>query len=52
MPEWIGDSKAYYLLARGFNAGIVVYYGSYRDVWNPSLDGVLRTYSLYVGKRW
>lgn len=52
VPEWIGQSKAYYLLPHGFNAGIVIYYGSYRDVWNPNVNGVLRTYSLYAGKRW
>lgn len=52
VPQWIGESKAYYLFPRKINAGVVVYYGSYRDVWNPQRNGVLRTFSLYAGRTW
>jgi predicted CXXCH cytochrome family protein len=52
VPQWIGSSKVYYLLPRGFNAGVVFYYGNYRDYWNPGLNGTLRTFSVYVGRSW
>ena len=52
VPEWIGQGKAYYLFPRKFEGGLVFYYGSYRDYWNPNLNGVLRTATIYVGKSW
>ncbi len=52
VPQWIGESKAYYHLPNRFEAGFIFYYGSYRDYFNPSLNGVLRTYSVYVGRSW
>ncbi|HYA64777.1 MAG TPA: cytochrome c3 family protein [Candidatus Sulfotelmatobacter sp.] len=52
VPEWIGQGKVYYLFPRKFEGGFVFYYGSYRDYWNPNLNGVLRTAMLYVGKSW
>jgi len=52
VPQWIGQGKAYYLFPRRFEGGFVFYYGSYRDYWNPNLNGVLRTMTLYVGKSW
>jgi hypothetical protein len=52
VPEWIGQGKAYYLFPRKFEGGLVLYYGSYRDVFNPNLNGVLRTFSVYVGRSW
>ena len=52
VPQWIGQSKGYYLFPHGFNGGLVFYYGSYRDYWNPNLNGVLRTFSIYVGRSW
>jgi hypothetical protein len=52
VPQWIGQSKAYYLLPRKFETGFVFYYGSYRDYWNPNLNGILRTYDVYVGRTW
>jgi hypothetical protein len=52
VPQNIGEAKIYYLFPRKFNAGLLFYYGSYRDVWNPNLNGVLRTYSFYVGRNW
>ena len=52
VPEWIGQGKVYYLFPRKFEGGFVFYYGSYRDYWNPNLNGVLRTATLYVGKSW
>ena len=52
VPEWIGQSKAYYLFPHKFEGGLIFYYGSYRDLYNPNLNGVLRTFSLYVGRSW
>jgi len=52
VPQWIGQGKAYYLFPRKFEGGFVFYYGSYRDYWNPNVNGVLRTATLYVGKSW
>jgi predicted CXXCH cytochrome family protein len=52
VPEWIGQGKGYYLFPRKFEGGLVFYYGSYRDYFNPNLNGVLRTFSLYVGRSW
>ncbi len=50
VPQWIGQSKAYYLFPRKFEGGLIFYYGSYRDYWNPNLNGVLRTFNVYVGR--
>jgi predicted CXXCH cytochrome family protein len=52
VPQWIGQSKAYYDFPHGLEGGLVFYYGSYRDQLNPNLDGVLRTFSLYLGRKW
>jgi hypothetical protein len=52
VPQWIGQGKVYYRFPRKFEGGFVFYYGSYRDYWNPNLNGVLRTATLYVGKSW
>jgi hypothetical protein len=52
IPQWIGQSKAYYLFPRQVQGGLVFYYGSYRDSFNPNLNGVLRTFTLYVGRAW
>ena len=52
VPQWIGQGKVYYLFPRKFEGGFVFYYGSYRDYWNPNLNGVLRTFTVYVGKSW
>jgi len=52
VPQWIGQGKAYYLFPHKFEGGFVFYYGSYRDYWNPNLNGVLRTFTLYAGRRW
>ena len=52
VPQWIGQSKAYYLFPRKFEGGLIFYYGSYRDYWNPNLNGDLRTFDVYVGRTW
>jgi hypothetical protein len=52
VPQWIGQGKAYYLFPRKFEGGFVMYYGSYRDYWNPNLNGVLRTFNIYIGRSW
>jgi hypothetical protein len=52
VPQWIGQGKAYYLFPHKFEGGLVMYYGSYRDYWNPNLNGVLRTFNIYVGRSW
>jgi hypothetical protein len=52
VPEWIGQAKAYYLFPHKFEGGLIFYYGSYRDYWNPNLNGVLRTFNVYVGRTW
>ncbi len=52
VPQWIGQSKAYYLFPRKVEGGLIFDYGSYRDYWNPNLNGVLRTFNLYVGRSW
>jgi predicted CXXCH cytochrome family protein len=52
VPQWIGQSKAYYIFPRKFEGGLLFYYGSYRDYWNPNLNGTLRTFNIYVGRSW
>jgi hypothetical protein len=52
VPQWIGQSKAYYMFPHKFEGGLLFYYGSYRDYWNPNLNGTLRTFNLYVGRSW
>jgi hypothetical protein len=52
VPQWIGQSKVFYDFPHGLEGGLVFYYGSYRDQFNPNLNGVLRTFNLYVGRRW
>jgi predicted CXXCH cytochrome family protein len=52
VPEWIGQSKAFYLFPHKVEGGLIFYYGSYRDYWNPNLNGVLRTFNVYVGRTW
>jgi hypothetical protein len=52
VPQWIGQTKAYYLFPRKMEGGLIFYYGSYRDYWNPGLNGVLRTFTVYVGRSW
>jgi hypothetical protein len=31
VPRWIGQGKAYYMLPKKFEGGLVFYCGSYRD---------------------
>ncbi|MGA2855779.1 MAG: cytochrome c3 family protein [Candidatus Sulfotelmatobacter sp.] len=52
VPQWIGQSKAYYVFPHKFEGGLLFYYGSYRDYWNPNLNGTLRTFNVYVGRSW
>lgn len=52
VPQWIGQSKAYYLFPHKFEGGLLFYYGSYRDYWNQNLNGDLRTFNVYVGRSW
>jgi len=52
VPQLIGQGKLYYLLPRGFDAGFLLYYGSYRDYANPNLNGILRSYNIYFGRSW
>jgi predicted CXXCH cytochrome family protein len=52
VPQSIGQSKVYYRFPNKFEGGLIFYYGSYRDYWNPNLNGVLRTFNLYVGRSW
>jgi hypothetical protein len=52
VPQFIGQGKVYYLLPRGFDAGFLLYYGSYRDYTNPNLNGILRSYNIYFGRSW
>jgi hypothetical protein len=52
VPQLIGQGKVYYLMPRGFDAGMIFYYGSYRDYTHSNLDGILRTLSIYFGRRW
>ena len=52
IPQWIGQSRAYYLFPHKFEGGVIFYYGSYRDYWNPNLNGVLRTFNVYIGRSW
>ncbi len=52
VPQWIGQTKAYYIFPRKFEGGLLFYYGSYRDYWNPGLNGYLRTLNVYVGRTW
>jgi predicted CXXCH cytochrome family protein len=52
VPQWIGQSKAYYRFPNRFEGGLIFAYGSYRDQLNPNLNGVLRTFNVYVGRSW
>ncbi|HVJ08515.1 MAG TPA: DmsE family decaheme c-type cytochrome [Acidisarcina sp.] len=52
VPQWIGHGKVFYRLPLNFSAGLDVDYGSYRDYWNPELNGDLRSFTLYVGRSW
>jgi hypothetical protein len=52
VPQFLGQGKFYYLLPHGFDSGFLFSYGSYRDYTNPYLDGILRSYSVYFGRRW
>jgi len=52
VPQWIGQSKASYLFPHKVEGGLLFYYGSYRDFCNPDLNGVLRTFNVYVGRSW
>jgi hypothetical protein len=52
VPQWIGESKADYQFPHKLEGGFVFYYGSYRDQFNPNLNGVLRTFDVYVGRSW
>jgi predicted CXXCH cytochrome family protein len=52
VPEWIGQAKVYYRFPHSFDGGVLIYYGSYRDVLNPNLNGVLRTFNVYVRRSW
>jgi predicted CXXCH cytochrome family protein len=52
VPQWIGQSKVYYHFPNKFEGGLIFYYGTYRDQLNPNLNGVLRTFNVYVGRSW
>ena len=52
VPQWIGQARAFYRFPKQFEGGLVFYYGRYRDQWNPGLDGTLRTFTVYIGRRW
>jgi len=52
VPQWIGQSKVSYEFPSKFEGGLIFYYGSYRDFYNPDLNGVLRTFNVYVGRSW
>ncbi len=52
VPQWIGQTKAYYVFPRKFEGGLLFYYGSYRDEFNPNLNGTLRTFNVFVGRTW
>jgi predicted CXXCH cytochrome family protein len=52
VPQWIGNGKAYYVFPHRVEGGTVFYYGSYADRWNSNLNGVLRTFDVYVAKTW
>jgi hypothetical protein len=40
------------LFPHRFEGGVLFYYGSYRDYWNPNLNGDLRTLNVYLGRSW
>lgn len=52
VPQWIEQSKAYYLFPHRIEGGVLFNDGSYRDRWNPNLNGDLRTFDLYLGRSW
>lgn len=52
VPQWIAQTRGYYLFPRKFEGGVTFSYGSYRDYWNPNLNGVLRTFYVYIGRSW
>jgi len=52
VPQWIGQSRAYYLFPYKLEGGLIFNFGSYRDYWNPNLNGVLRTFNVYLRRSW
>jgi predicted CXXCH cytochrome family protein len=52
VPQWIGESKAYYVFPHRIEGGTIFSTGSYRDQWKPNLNGDLRTFDVYVGRSW
>jgi predicted CXXCH cytochrome family protein len=50
--QWLGDGKALYLFPHKVEAGLVFHYGGYADYWHPNVNGVLRTFDVYVGRTW
>jgi hypothetical protein len=52
VPQYIGQARLYYVFPHRFDGGVIFYYGSYRDQLNPNLNGVLRTFTVYVGRAW
>jgi predicted CXXCH cytochrome family protein len=52
VPEYTAQARLNYLLGGKFDLGLLYYYGSYRDYLNSNLNGVLRTYSVYVTRSW
>jgi predicted CXXCH cytochrome family protein len=52
VPQWMGNAKAYYVFPHRLEGGTVFYYGSYADRWHSNLNGVLRSFDVYVAKTW
>jgi hypothetical protein len=52
VPQWIGEGKLTCALRYHLNAGVDIGYGSYRDVWNPNLNGTLRLVVISIGRAW
>jgi hypothetical protein len=52
VPQFLGQGKLYYLLPHRFDAGLLLYYGRYRDSTRPDLNGILRSYTIYFARSW
>ena len=44
--------KLNYIFPYRIEGGALFDYGSYGDYWNPNLNGVLRTFDVYLGRTW
>jgi hypothetical protein len=52
VPQFIGQGKVYYRLPNRLDSGLLIYCATYRDYTTPSLNGILRSYTICFGHSW